>query len=84
MGPIQNMKEVQRVTGCIAALSCFISRLDERGLPLYQLLKNADHFEWTSEAQEALDMVKQLLTKASILVPLINGEPFQLYIAATT
>ena len=29
-------------------------------------------------------MVKQLLTKASILVPLIDGEPLQLYIAATT
>ena len=30
---IQNMKGVQRVTGCLAALGCFISRLDERGLP---------------------------------------------------
>jgi hypothetical protein len=29
MGPIQNLKEVQRIMGCLAALSCFISRLDE-------------------------------------------------------
>ena len=29
MGPIQNMKGVQRVTGCLAALIRFISRLDE-------------------------------------------------------
>ena len=29
MGPIQNIKGVQRVTGCLAALSQFISRLDE-------------------------------------------------------
>ena len=28
-------------------------------------------------------MVKQLLTKAPILVPLTNGEPLLLYIAAT-
>ena len=48
MGPIQNVKGAQRVAGC----------LDERGLPLYRLLKKADHFEWTSEAQEALDAVK--------------------------
>ena len=70
MGLIQNMKGVQRVTGCLAMLSHFILHLGERGLPLYRLLKKADHFKWTIEALEALDMVKQLLTKAPILVPL--------------
>jgi len=44
----------------------------------------ADHFEWTFEAQEALDMVKQLLMKAPILVPPIDGKPLLLYIVATT
>ena len=39
--------------------------------------------EWT-EAQKALDTVKQLLTKASILVPPTYGESLLLYIAATT
>ena len=36
------------------------------------------------DAQEALDKVKQLLTKAPILVPPTDGEPLLLYIAATT
>ena len=84
MGLIQNIKGVQRVTGCLTALSRFISRLSERGLPLYQLLKKADHFEWTTEAQEALDMVKLLLTKPLVLVPPSDGESLLLYIAATT
>ena len=44
----------------------------------------ADHFEWTFEAQEALDMVKLLLTKAPILVPPTDGESLLLYIASTT
>ena len=44
MGPIQSLKGVQRVTGCLAALSRFISRLGERGLPLYRLLKKTDCF----------------------------------------
>ena len=83
MSPILNINRVQRVTGCLAALGRFISRLDERGLPLYWLLKKADHFKWTPEAQEVLDMLKQLLLKALILVNLIDGEPFLLYIAAT-
>ena len=58
IGPIQNMKGVQRVIGCLTLLSCFISRLGERGLLLYRLLKKADHFDWMPEAQEALDTVK--------------------------
>ena len=84
MGPIQNIKGVQWITGCLTALSRFISCLGERGLPLYRLLKKADRFEWTSEAQKALDMVKLLLTRAPILVPLTDGESLLLYIAATT
>ena len=35
MGPIRNVKDVQRLTGCLAALSRFIARLGERSLPLY-------------------------------------------------
>ena len=37
-----------------------------------------------SEAKEALDMVKQLLTKTLILVPPTDEEPLLLYIVATT
>jgi len=51
--------------------------------PPLSLLNKADHFEWTPEAQEVLDMVKHLLTKALIVVPLTDGEPLLLYIAAT-
>jgi hypothetical protein len=53
MGPIKNLKGVQRVTGCLAALSCFITRLGEHSLPLYKLKKKSDHFTQTPEAQEA-------------------------------
>jgi dsDNA-binding SOS-regulon protein len=38
---------------------------------------------WTTEAQEALDKLKELLTKALILVPLVEKEPLLLYIATT-
>ena len=44
MGPIRNVKGVQRLTGCLAALSRFISRLGERGMPLYKLLKKTNRF----------------------------------------
>jgi hypothetical protein len=53
MGPIKNLKGVQRVTGCLAALSCFIALIGECSLPLYKLMKKSDHFTQTPEAQEA-------------------------------
>jgi hypothetical protein len=40
MGPIKDLKGVQRVMGCLAALSRFISHLGERGLPLCRLGAN--------------------------------------------
>ena len=46
--------------------------------------EKANCFEWTTEAQEALNRVKLLLTKPSVLVPPSNGESLLLYIAATT
>jgi hypothetical protein len=72
MGPIKDLKGVQRVMGCLAALSRFISRLGERGLPLYRLLRKTERFSWTHEAEEALGNLKALLTSAPI------------YVAATT
>ena len=44
-------KIIQRLTGCLAALSRFISWLGERGMPLYKLLEKTDAFVWTEEAQ---------------------------------
>jgi ribonuclease HI len=78
------LKGVQRVMGCLAALSRFISRLGERGLPLYRLLIKTECFTWTSEAEEALGNLKALLTNAPILVPPAAGEDLLIYVAATT
>jgi hypothetical protein len=35
MGLIRDLKGVQKVLGCLTALSRFILRLGEKGLPLY-------------------------------------------------
>jgi hypothetical protein len=84
MGPIKDLKGVQRVMGCLAALSRFISRLGERGLHLYRLLRKTECFAWTPEAEEALGNLKALLTKVPILVPPADGEALLVYVAATT
>ena len=63
----RSQKKVQRLTGCMEALSRFISRLGEKGLPFYKLLKKVDKFQWTSEAQEALDALNKFLTTPAVL-----------------
>jgi hypothetical protein len=62
MGPIRDLKGMQRVMGCLAALSRFISRLGEKAVPLYHLLKKSKHFSWTLEAEEALTKLKVTLS----------------------
>ena len=53
IGAIERMKlpqtlgDVQKFTGCLASLSRFISRLGEKAMPLYQLMKKSEHFTWT-------------------------------------
>jgi hypothetical protein len=84
MGPIRDLKGVQKVLGCLAALSRFISRLGEKGLPLYRLLKKHERFSCTIEAQEVLDKLKATLAHALILTPPQSGEPVYLYVTATT
>jgi ribonuclease HI len=71
----RSQKKVQRLTGCMAALSRFISRLGEKGLPFYKLLKKVDKFQWTSEAQEALDALKKFLTTPPMLKPPRRATP---------
>ena len=70
--------------GCLAALSRFVSRLGEKGLPLYRLLRKAECVTWTPEAEEALGNLKVLLTNTPILVPPATGEALLIYVAATT
>jgi hypothetical protein len=40
IGSVKNIKDVQRLMGCLAVLSQFVSWLGECELPLYKLLKN--------------------------------------------
>jgi hypothetical protein len=75
MGPIKDLKGVQRVMGCLAALSRFISRLGEKGLPLYRLLRKTERFTWTLEAEEALENLKALLTNAQSWCPPLREKP---------
>ena len=49
------VKDIQKLTGCMAALSCFISRLGKKGLPFFKLLKASERFSWSEEADTAFE-----------------------------
>ena len=78
------IKDVQKLTGCMAALNWFLSRLGEWGLPFFKLLKRQNKFKWTTEAAEALENLKHHLQSPPILTAPLPGEELLLYIAATT
>ena len=77
------LHDVQKLAGRVGALSRFISKLDEKALTFYRLMKKADKFEWTPEAEDALKDLKRLLTTPPILVAPREKEPLYLYVSAT-
>jgi hypothetical protein len=78
-----DLKDVQRLTGCVAAVSRFISHLGEKALPLYKLMKKSDEFVWTDKADAALKDLKSMLSAALVLAAPEDQEPMLLYMAAT-
>ena len=83
MRPPQRLKDMQRLAGCVAALGRFISRLGERALPFFKIMKHTGTFEWTPEADTAFEELKRYLASPPIMVAPRTHEPLVLYLAAT-
>jgi hypothetical protein len=83
MRPPAHLKDVQRLTGSLTALSHFISRLAERALPFFKLMRGSGPFARTEEAERAFQEMKQYLTSLPVLVAPDSGETLFLYLAAT-
>ena len=76
--------DVQKFTGCLASINRSISRLGEKALPLYQLMKKTTFFKWNDKADEAFLQLKKMLTTPPILAAPTDKEPMLLYITATS
>ena len=75
------IKEVQRLTGRIAALSCFVSRASDKCQPFFQVLKKA--FQWDTKCEEAFSALKTYLSSPPILVSPTEGELLTLYLVVS-
>ena len=81
MEPPKNIKEVQSLTGRVAALNRFVSKATDKCLPFFKILRKA--FYWTDQCQKAFQDLKVYLTTASLLSPSIPGEELYLYLVVS-
>jgi hypothetical protein len=73
---------MQKFAGYLASLSRFVSRLGEKAMPLYQLMKKTGHFVWSQRADDAFNDLKRALSTAPVLAVPTSREPMLLYIAS--
>ena len=79
MLPPSNIKDIQRLTGRIAALSRFVSKASDKCQPFFQVLKKA--FQWDAHCKEAFTALKTYLSSPPVLVSPSKGELLTLYLA---
>lgn len=77
------MKEVQRLTGRLAALRKFISRSSKKCHHLFSLLKKKNDFEWTSEYQHAFKDLKRYLSSPPVTVKTRGRWQLLIYLAVS-
>jgi hypothetical protein len=68
----------------MAALNRFTSKLGERGLLFFKLLKHQEKFVWNPKVDQALAKLKDFLSKLQVLTAPRKGEQLLLYLVATT
>ncbi|XP_075650025.1 uncharacterized protein LOC142620551 [Castanea sativa] len=81
LSPPRTVKEVQSLTGKIAALNRFVSRATDKCLPFFKTLRRS--FEWTDECQKAFEELKAYLSAPPLLSPSTPGEELFLYLAVS-
>jgi len=83
MSSPRNFEEVQRLTGRIVALNCFISRSTNKSLPFYQFLKGNKGFLWDEKCEEAFGQLKAYLTTPPVLSKPEVDEKLDLYVSVS-
>ena len=72
---------MQSLTGRVAALNRFVSKVTDKCLPFFKTLKKA--FAWTDECEVAFQELKHYLSNPPLLSPSKEGEDLFLYLAVS-
>nr|XP_027124543.1 uncharacterized protein LOC113741245 [Coffea arabica] len=82
MSPPRCVRDVQRLTGRLAALNRFLSQSASKALPFFKVLKKANNFSWTEECQKAFEQLKEYLCRLPTLTSPRSGDKLFLYLSA--
>ncbi|XP_019199956.1 PREDICTED: uncharacterized protein LOC109193556 [Ipomoea nil] len=83
MQPPTTVRDLQRLTGRLAALSRFLSKAADKTVPFFEAMKKKEGFAWTAECQQSFEELKQYLSTPPVLSTPQVGEPLFLYLAAS-
>ncbi|XP_024023768.1 uncharacterized protein LOC112092269 [Morus notabilis] len=75
--------EVQKLTGCVAALNRFISKSTDKCVSFFDTLRGSKPFVWTEECEQAFQQLKEHLGKPHLLSKPATGEVLSLYLAVS-
>ncbi|GAU30548.1 hypothetical protein TSUD_65580 [Trifolium subterraneum] len=78
-----SVKEVQQLTGRIAALSRFLSCAGEKAFHFFATLKSGERFTWSDKCEEAFQQLKVFLASPPMLTRPQLGCPLYLYLAVS-
>ncbi|KAK0590984.1 hypothetical protein LWI29_034021 [Acer saccharum] len=83
MASPKTLKDVQRLTGCLASLNRFIAKSTDKCAPFFRAIKKGKGLEWSTECEEAFQKLKEYLGRAPILSKPVVGETLYLYLSVT-
>ncbi|GKV40196.1 hypothetical protein SLEP1_g47864 [Rubroshorea leprosula] len=92
MEPPKSVKDIQRLTGRVAALHRFISKSADKCLPFFKIMRLAAQkdesgkqkkFEWSQECQAAFEELKSYLSSPPLLTKAVDGELLYLYLGVS-
>ncbi|GKA57497.1 reverse transcriptase domain-containing protein [Tanacetum coccineum] len=86
---LRTLKEMQSMSGKLAALNRFLAKSAERSLPFFNTLKNKTkenkhEYQWTKEAEEAFQQMNKLILDLPSLTPSWPKETLYAYLAVAT
>nr|KAJ0216727.1 hypothetical protein LSAT_V11C300147310 [Lactuca sativa] len=86
MPTLNSLRDAQGLNGKLTTLSRFISKSVDKAMPLFHTLMGCiekNNFQWTNEAEKALQRIKEALNKLSTLATPIPGETLQMYLSTS-
>ncbi|KAK0576327.1 hypothetical protein LWI29_015495 [Acer saccharum] len=79
----RTLKDVQKLTGCLASLSRFIAKSTDRCLPFFKALKKGKGVEWNEDCEKDFHALKDYLGQAPLLSKPETGETLYMYLSVS-